>query len=405
MLSWAEIDSFKGNFTSSALTFSRPCPVCRSIDFRSFFTINDFQFYTDSDQNPKRMKVSQCRCLKCGTLYMNPCYSKFGSEILFKESGKSFGAPMWKYEKRINWILDNTNLSEKTTILDLGCHEGELLSMFPYSFKKVGVDINQFSLNAGKKKYPDIHFIKSDLEKNLYFEDKPNVITMIHVLEHLSNPQAVLNNLHTISREETILIIEVPIIEKGASADLSGFFSVTHLTHFSASTLKHLLCSTGWQVLKCEVEPNYNGLRVIAKNAACSKQLATTSKETPLLYDYLAQYYKSLANIEIQLCKETFTQFCIIWGAGFHTELVYQLTSFFRQDSDRKYIIVDSDPLKWGKNWRGIPICKAEMLKNIDWNKSSLVISSYANQTAIKRMAKDLGVPNDKIVKIYDIEG
>ncbi|MBW1963309.1 MAG: class I SAM-dependent methyltransferase [Deltaproteobacteria bacterium] len=335
---------------------------------------------------------------------MNPCCSKFAFEILFDESGKSYGAPRWKYEKRVDWILDNVNLPSGSTILDLGCHDGELLSMLPDSFKRVGVDIDQSSLSAGKKKYPDIHFIKADLE-SFQFEGKPDAITMIHVLEHLPDPAAVLHNLHSISHGETLLVIEVPIIEKGATADISGFFSVTHLTHFSSSGLRRFLHSTGWQVLKWEVEPSYNGLRVLAKSACRSGRPETSLEETGLLYDYLAEHYRSLAKVEQRLSKATCEQLCVIWGAGLHTELLYQSASFFRQDSGREYIIVDSDPLKWGKSWRGIPICKPEMLKNIDWNKSSLVISSYASQSVIERAAKDLGVPNDKIVKIYDIEG
>jgi hypothetical protein len=38
----------------------------------------------------------------------------------------------------------------------------------------------------------------------------------------------------------------------------------------------------------------------------------------------------------------------------------------------------------------------------MDWSESSLLISSYGSQEAIKEEARRLGVPEDRIITLYE---
>jgi hypothetical protein len=71
---------------------------------------------------------------------------------------------------------------------------------------------------------------------------------MFHVLEHLPDPVSVLKRLRDHAHNSTRLVIEVPILEKGQTNDIHGFFSPQHLTHFSKKTLDN--------VLKVTITPN-----------------------------------------------------------------------------------------------------------------------------------------------------
>lgn len=68
----------------------------------------------------------------------------------------------------------------------------------------------------------------------------------------------------------------------------------------------------------------------------------------------------------------------------------------------RKFLLVDSDPLKYGKSWRGVSILAPSILSNLDWKNCNLVISSYGSQNAIIEAAKGYGVPNERILGLYD---
>lgn len=55
------------------------------------------------------------------------------------------------------------------------------------------------------------------------------------------------------------------------------------------------------------------------------------------------------------------------------------------------FVIVDSDPLKQSKTWRGIEILSPSVPSNFDWSSSSLVVSSYmADRSLLCRLQKIL---------------
>jgi hypothetical protein len=92
---------------------------------------------------------------------------------------------------------------------------------------------------------------------------------------------------------------------------------------------------------------------------------------------------------------------CALWGAGIHTEFLYQLTSTFH--SDCQYTLVDLDPLKRGKTWRGLPIQDPQLLATEKWlDSDALIASSYQHHDAIIRSAREFGVPERSIAQLYD---
>ena len=96
------------------------------------------------------------------------------------------------------------------------------------------------------------------------------------------------------------------------------------------------------------------------------------------------------------------TQRCFIWGGGLHTEFLYQITSLFGGGSQREYLIVDSDPIKKDKSWRGIEVHPPEVLRGVGWSGERLLVSTYGGQPSVLKAAAELGVPADRIVCLYD---
>jgi hypothetical protein len=89
----------------------------------------------------------------------------------------------------------------------------------------------------------------------------------------------------------------------------------------------------------------------------------------------------------------------LIWGAGMHTEILrYRAGNFCNFKGFR---LVDGDPLKVGKSWRGTLIESQSIISEIDWDSTKLVISSFASTEIISAQAVALGVPESQIVKLY----
>ena len=399
-LQWRQVDSFSGNFKSSPLTSHRSCPVCNSLTSRVFLELEDFQFYTDSAQTPKRADIRQTQCLDCFALYLNPCYSSLGFEYLFSEASHSYGSTNGRSKEQLDWLTSRDLLETGGMILDVGCSEGRFLEQLPENLTRVGLDIDSSAVERARQRLQDkgIEFVVGDFE-SFQFSGSPSTITMFHVLEHLPRPVSALKKLRSLASDQTRLVVEVPILERGVTNDINGFFSVQHMTHFSRQSLKNCLWLAGWEVGEWFEQPNYNGCRVLAVPSPEHNHIKASTREQISLSECLGGWQQSISKVSRVLAGLEDQERCIIWGGGAHTEFLYQTTLFFHSKPDREYVIVDVDSSKQGKSWRGIPICSPSNVSNV--SGIALLISSYGSQEKIHQQATELGIPCEHLIKLY----
>lgn len=98
-------------------------------------------------------------------------------------------------------------------ILDIGCHGGkftnEVWKLFPKA-KISAIDISSNAINYAKKKYPQINFINARAEKIPFNKITFDLITCFEVLEHLPNPEIVVNNIYDLLKNKGLFLIMVP---------------------------------------------------------------------------------------------------------------------------------------------------------------------------------------------------
>jgi len=379
------------------------CPLCGSENFEVVHSLRDLQFFTDDSSQSKRVDIDDVACTDCWLCYKNPCFTQKGFEVLFAECGASYGATEGRQSEQIAWLSDRDMLAPGTKMLDVGCYDGLFLSALPDTITCMGVDIDQPAINRGNARDPKLKLTYGSFE-NFSPTESPDVIFMFHVLEHVNNPAKVLARLKEISNQSARLVIEVPIVEGGTTNDLNGFFSTQHLTHFSRHTLYKMLEKGGWEVIEGQVMDGYNGFRLVATHS-----LSEPLKEFFLLKDDLV-YLKNVLDKSESVKKEIqqlITELpetgpLVIWGAGMHTELLFQLTDLFACEG-RSFHLVDSDPMKIGKTWRGIPISHPSSVCDVNWLDSGarLVTSTYGNQFEIVKAAIKWGVPENQICTFY----
>ncbi len=399
---WSQVDSFPGNSSSTAATEQRPCPICDGHRSRTVLQFDQFQFYSDSGELPKRVDVREVQCLDCFALYLNPCYSEYGFRVLFAEAGRSYGSSVGHTSQQIDWLKTRGLLRSGGRLLDAGCYDGAFLAKLPEDLEKIGVDIDGPAIERGRQTLEGkgIEFIHGDFE-SFRCDKSLNAITMFHVLEHLPRPVAVLRNLRSMAHAGTRLVVEVPILENGITNDINGFFTVQHTTHFTRVSLQSCLARAGWKIIESQEHPEYNGCRVIASPAEPMQVPEQDSRAVSLLREYLASWNLAVKAVEDQLSELMRADKCVIWGGGAHTEFLYQTTSLFHNGKAREYAIVDGDPLKKGKSWRGIEIHSPDALRELTWSEEHLLVSSYSSQPDIVKAATELGVPRDRVVTLY----
>lgn len=385
------------NSNDSLLLTSRTCPVCQCPQASTVLTINNFQFFSDSTTACKQATLTEQICSKCNTIFLNPCYNDEGFKILFSEAGQSYGSTTQRPKEQYNWINNRINI-EHSSFMDIGCGSGSFLASLPSSMTKIGIDIDEQSISIAKQNHPDILFLCSPFE-TIEYNKKLDVITMFHVLEHLQDPLNTLKRLYHLADNDTKFIVEVPIIENGLTNDINGFFSAQHLTHFSRNSFKNILSIAGWRVIEWQEQSDYNGCRVLAEKGEPNKTLPIDFQAKENLYNYLQNWYASIAKAEKKLLKIDKPR-CVIWGGGMHVEFIYQISTLFNKDIE--FIIVDKDKNKQGKMWRGIEIHDPHIIKELNVQDIQFIVSSYGNQLPIKLALLDYQISESNITTLYD---
>lgn len=100
--------------------------------------------------------------------------------------------------------------SSSSKILDLGCGDGTRLAGLKTKGEKVGVDISEYAINKGKKKFKNINLIKGDIS-NLPFKDGSfDFIYSMFVIEHVECPEKVLKEAFRVLQKGGTFILAAP---------------------------------------------------------------------------------------------------------------------------------------------------------------------------------------------------
>jgi SAM-dependent methyltransferase len=140
-------------------------------------------------------------------------------------------------------ILKTARSLEFTSVLDVGCGNGTLLSELEKKslLQLVGIDLSEFVIKENGKRFSRFRFHALDVSKRA-LEEKFDLVICSEVLEHIDNIAAALANLRQMCRR--YLIITVPTGRVFPIDQKMG-----HVRHFSSEDIRNYLKTHGLKVL------------------------------------------------------------------------------------------------------------------------------------------------------------
>jgi len=117
---------------------------------------------------------------------------------------------------RVRKVQQLANLKRSDTVLEIGCEAGNLLLTLPDVNSKTGLDISLKALRKAKAhakqvKATNVSWIQGDAMKSFSFKrGQFSVIICSETLEHVLDPQKVIENISKICNKNTRVIITVP---------------------------------------------------------------------------------------------------------------------------------------------------------------------------------------------------
>ena len=173
-----------------------------------------------------------------------PSYYKSEDYISHTDSSKSLFDKAYQSVKKMMLVqklkLINSFATEEKTILDIGAGTGDFLQYISkHNWRVSGVEPNEKARNLAKSK--NLNLLR-DLSS--FNNEKFDVITLWHVLEHIPNLKEQIEQFHHLLKPNGVLVIAVPNFESYDAKYYKEYWAAydvpRHLWHFSKKGINRL---------------------------------------------------------------------------------------------------------------------------------------------------------------------
>jgi 2-polyprenyl-3-methyl-5-hydroxy-6-metoxy-1,4-benzoquinol methylase len=200
--------------------------------------------------------------------------------------GRECQRPLDAY--RFNSIVDGIKRIAKTykasvlTVVDAGAGSGAIsIDMAGMGHKVISIDIAESSLLkfAEVARKLGIQQVVSPLEATPLAGEFADIVICSEVLEHLVDPQKVLDELARITKQNGYLVVSVPyaqILQEVLCPNcLQKFFINGHIHSFNKNTLLTMLSNAGYKTIKSKIiaKPITSRLLRIGKISLCMARI------------------------------------------------------------------------------------------------------------------------------------
>lgn len=231
------------------------CLLCDSKEFKTIYR--------------ERGYIGVVECFHCKLVYANPKPKNAEEnyhgnvDVYFQEARLIFSGKKTHHRDK-NYLYEINKIKKyksKGKLLDIGCNMGFFLRKARQEgFEVTGVEpsppLSKIAFEQFKLKVVNSYFVKG-----VFQEEQFDVITMIDVFEHVTNPRELLQVASETIKKDGILCIKVPnanynilkfhiakLLKKENEHDI--FNAYEHVGHYSKATMKNMLLNNGFTIDK-----------------------------------------------------------------------------------------------------------------------------------------------------------
>jgi len=234
------------------------CPICKHGHFENFLICKDHSLSGES--------FAIVECKNCNFKFTNPrpdaksIISYYESDSYVSLSDKDNNLVNFLYRqvrkytlKKKLHLINSLSKSKKKNLLDMGCGAGHFLQTCKEGgWNAVGVESNPMGKQKTEKKI-GVENVYAEI-KQLPADQKFNIISFWHVLEHIHDLEKSLKSLKKRLTKKGRLVIALP---NNASFDAqfyknfwAGYDVPRHLYHFRKKDIKLLAKNLGFKLIK-----------------------------------------------------------------------------------------------------------------------------------------------------------
>ena len=238
------------------LLASMKCPVCLNPATAPALTGTDLLFETTS----RTFTLDSCPACRC--LFLNPMpdvdeLAGFYPNQYWWSAARPGALKRLESMYRKIALRDHVSFITKAAgnraglvLLDVGCGSGALLGTLKQrGFRVTGVD---FSPEAAKVAGQEngVRVVVGSLEEAAFSDQSFDIVTLFHVMEHVTNPREVLSEVFRILRPNGAVVLQVPNVDSWQfmlfKAKWYGLDIPRHVIDYSKDAMLKLLNDSGF---------------------------------------------------------------------------------------------------------------------------------------------------------------
>ena len=236
------------------------CPICKMSQFTQYMESKDFSV--------SKEVFCMVKCSNCNLVFTNPRptdngiakYYASDHYISHTNSKKNLFEKTYQTIRSIaikNKFKLISSYFTKGNVLDIGCGTGNFLNFCKEKkWGTRGVEPNDMARNKAISNYRLTIDSSIDLNK---ITERFNVITMWHVLEHVTDLNKTLVNLNHLIKENGKIIVAVPNLNSYDSSFYKNYWAAydlpIHLYHFTKDSITSLFKSHNFKLIKTKGMP------------------------------------------------------------------------------------------------------------------------------------------------------
>lgn len=327
------------------------CPACGHHVAAPFFYAGDKPLATlawpksaHEARSMKRLPLDFICCIECSHVYN---HSFQYDEVPYSEKpnlmfnkGKNWSDFIVRMQKRIL-----QSLPDSPTIVEIGHGDGAFLSAMAElrpDGRYIGFDPN----GAAHSSSDNVELVQALFQPELHLaEIMPDMVVSRHVLEHLMNPLAFLQNLQfhaSCLRLPLLAYFEAPCIDRAIAAERTVDFYYEHNSQFTSKSFSRMLnrCGAGIE----DIGVGYGGEVIygFVQLGDCERLVEHASMATR--FHESTQTSEQVIADQLQRIHDSGVSVAVWGGTGKSAAFINR----YDLDAERFPLVVDSDPDKAG---------------------------------------------------------
>jgi 2-polyprenyl-3-methyl-5-hydroxy-6-metoxy-1,4-benzoquinol methylase len=235
------------------------CPVCLNAFTEPALTGSDWLFESTS----KTFTLHSCASCHC--LFLDPMPGDeeiagfYPTQYWWHSSKSQNDRPLKKLESiyrkfalrdHVAFVVRASGYRSGLDVLDVGCGSGTLLGLLKQrGFRPQGVDFSAEAARIAEEENA-VRVLVGSLDQARFPDCSFDIVTLFHVMEHVTNPRTVLAEVSRILKPGGALVLQVPNIDswqfKAFGVKWYGLDLPRHVIDYSKEAMLKLLSDAGF---------------------------------------------------------------------------------------------------------------------------------------------------------------